>query len=236
MSTNHVILMVLVAACSKSSRTPPPPQLTAEERAQLDAVIGPLQQEISARGERRKAGITAALAAAPKLGGACPIAVDLPDPRERPRGFDLERMKREVNTLARVDLTFHKGDSPSLAHAPLVTHAERQLAMARSQPFAAAQKTLDEVRDAAFWDYDVIIVEDARVDAKAGEGEFTGGRIRGRAVLWSYAESKVRCMSEIDVGSSEKIRTTKSGADTALAVDLMQNALREGLRALRVVE
>ena len=158
--------------------------MTAAEQKQFADLVSPLEKRAADREAERTKGLAAALASEPKLGESCPIQVSLPDPRApRSGGLDTDRMNREVRTLVRVDLTLRTRDNAT-THSPLGKLFTGELAMAKRQTFAEASKRIAELSDDKFWDYDIVIVKDAQVDAvRSGDGKFESGEIRGRAFM-----------------------------------------------------
>lgn len=166
----------------------------------MKALKAELETELEKKDQARRAGLVkarAGLSPDPNL-GKCPVTIDLPIPGRAPQKFNIERMKRQTRALARVGLDFVKPDALSTSPSPLVEATRSRLRIGPYTRLADFEKNVAEVRADAWWDHDLVVVEEERADAERGEeGSFSGGYFIGTAYLWSYAEEKVICAARI---------------------------------------
>src|SRR5712671_6422326 len=126
------LLWLLTVGCGSTSADVP--RMSDEERAKLAAITGPLETQAAEREAERVRGLAAALGLV-KTSGACPIAIELPDPRiRRDASFDLDRMKRQLHALERIDLRMRTRDDFAIV-GPLAQLVHKELAMAKQMTF-----------------------------------------------------------------------------------------------------
>jgi hypothetical protein len=226
-------LLLLLAACPKTPSGPSP-----EERAESQKLLAPaLAHAAELAAERKKALVESRLVPRPEL-GACPIDARVPDPRRKPAGFDLDRMKRELAAVERVSLLPVKPEE--LGNSPLYHAFQSRVSGLSNQPPAKVRAALADLGD-SFWDYDVVVVEEARTDAQRAVAGYVAGQFRGRAILWSFKDHKILCMADVESTSSSKVTVTETvvggkkvgdNFQTAAGVDLLENVLRDAMSRL----
>lgn len=191
---------LLVVACSKAKVDSATEAVSMAEQQEIKRRVDGLLLVVEDKDTARKKGMAAAGEGALKASDTpCSIEVRLPPPQPAAGEFDPDRMNADMRALQRVQMRFLKPDEASTTSGPLALATRARLRTTKATRLASIESILEEVAEPSWWDYDLVVVQRQRVDAKeVGDGRFVGGNFVGTAYLWSYARQEVACLAEID--------------------------------------
>jgi hypothetical protein len=234
-----LVLALACAACSPK-RVGFPEGAKARARERIDA--------LRARGAEADARRTRALAGAARLGprpdlGACPLAITVPTESGAPTLTSLTMDGLGVRTQLLPRDAGEPGPTwQRLARELDVIEADVRADRGENygdDPAAGLETRVRALADPASWDYDFALLVESGVAARAGATSFTGGRLRGRLLVWSYRDGAfvcagraiAACSSEVKVHDNDGVQNELE-ARMVVAMDLERQALRAGLKSL----
>jgi hypothetical protein len=255
------VLFVVVAACGRSGGA----TIGDADRKKLDAAIAASEAHAAQVVEERTAALRAALVSPPAPAGACTFALPPPEALIPPPGggpptnpeaartaklhFSLvpawalngsappaDRNERE-SLWARMGLAGTNHGQYDLS----LTYIRDTVKRGSYDPGDEAAKLVTRIDELGkiHWDWELVIVTtDFQLAKETGDAQFTPGEITGMAILWSYADHKIRCAGPVHATSSDTVMSIKvdrafaNGKNGFLEADLEAQAFAAAVRGL----
>lgn len=216
-----IVLALSLVACG------PGAEELARLRNELDTAVAHATEADAARAR----GIEADLAAPSVTTTRCEASVVLNEtgsPPATPVGFLAGANRGNFRTVPRAELatpgtrmtwatqladTVRSGLEPGSTY-PI--DSEEALAFRRSQVVSIG----DPAHDGYRYDVELVILENAP-PRQLGDGTFEAGHLRGRVVVWDYADSRVVCHADATVttGGTEVVDVGDTGGGVAANLD-----------------
>ncbi|MHB8872069.1 MAG: hypothetical protein ACYC8T_00135 [Myxococcaceae bacterium] len=256
-----VFLLVLAAGCKA---TPAPDRsIPPADRQEAESLLAAAQAKADAYTAARAKGLREAWENIEPEGSRSPCPVKLPMPKQM-TGDDYSESSEHrwrMNVVPAVGLLGQRPAEQKMMEKIRYDHAvrgprrdqyDRQSEMLRRMlsdgkypggwDRAQFLELAHRLGQEPYWDWELDVVTSLHTEATYEGKTFAGGRLAGKAYLWSFEKGRVLCAASVDVTNSDSLTMRVNTKDTgpqkhqALIYDLENEAFRAAIGSLTEVK